>query len=59
MLEAEFPIMPKPRWIAPVILIFFQTQFLMMVFKCFNLPFSPPPTRDSGKERMGGRSRPV
>ena len=27
----------------------------MMVLKCFNLPFSPIPTRDSGKERLIGR----
>jgi hypothetical protein len=27
---------------------------LMMVFKHFNLPFSPPPTRGSGKERIQG-----
>jgi hypothetical protein len=24
----------------------------MMVLQCFNLPFSPPPTRGSGKERI-------
>ena len=32
---------------------FFQTLFLMMVLKCFNFLFSPPPTRSCGKERMG------
>jgi hypothetical protein len=32
---------------------FFQNLFLMMVLKFFNLPFSPPPTRSSGKEDMG------
>jgi hypothetical protein len=34
---------------------FFQTLFLMMVLKCFNLPSSPPPTRGSGKERIQGK----
>ena len=37
---------------------FFQTLFLMMVLKCFNLPCNPPPTRGSGKERIR-RSGPV
>jgi hypothetical protein len=27
----------------------------MMVFKSFNLPFSPPPIRNGGKERIQGR----
>jgi hypothetical protein len=27
----------------------------MMVLKYFNLPFSPPPTRGSGKERIWGK----
>jgi hypothetical protein len=27
----------------------------MMVLKCFNFPFSPPPTRGSGKERVQGK----
>jgi hypothetical protein len=31
---------------------FFQNLFLIMVFKCFNLPSSPPPTRGSGKEKL-------
>ena len=26
-----------------------------MVLKCFNLPFIPPPSRDSGKERIQGK----
>jgi hypothetical protein len=30
----------------------FQGLLLMMVLKGFNFPFSPPPTRGSGKERM-------
>jgi hypothetical protein len=25
----------------------------MMIIKHFNLPFSPPPTKGSGKERIG------
>ena len=29
-------------------------SWLMMVLKHFNLPFSPPPTRGSGKERVLG-----
>jgi hypothetical protein len=36
----------------PVTLIFFQTLFSMMILKHFNLPYSPPPTRGSGKERI-------
>jgi hypothetical protein len=35
-----------------VTLIFFQILFLTMVLKHFNLPWSPPPTRGSGKERI-------
>ena len=31
----------------------FVSLFLIMVLKFFNLPFSPPPTRSSGKEDMG------
>jgi hypothetical protein len=27
----------------------------MMVLKRFNLPFNPPPTRASGKERIWGK----
>ena len=27
----------------------------MMALKCFNLPFSPPPTRGSEKERIQGK----
>ena len=40
---------------------FFQTLFLMMVLKCFNLPDSLPSTKGSGKERIQGwgRSEPV
>jgi hypothetical protein len=34
---------------------FFQNPFLMMVLKCFNLPFSPPPSGVSGKERIRGK----
>jgi hypothetical protein len=34
---------------------FFQNLFLMMVLKCFHLPFSPPPTRGSGEERIWGK----
>jgi hypothetical protein len=40
---------------------FFQSLLLMVVFKCFNLPSSPPPIRGSGKESMqvGGENEPV
>jgi hypothetical protein len=31
----------------------FVSLFLIMVLKFFNLPFSPPPIRGSGKERSG------
>jgi hypothetical protein len=31
---------------------FFQNLFLMMVLKYFNLPFSLPPTKGSGEERI-------
>jgi len=34
---------------------FFQTLFIMLVLKYFNLPCSPPPTRGSGKERIRGK----
>jgi hypothetical protein len=34
---------------------FFQILFLMMVLKCFNLPYNPPPTRGNGKERLWGK----
>jgi len=33
---------------------FFKCLFLMISFKHFNLPFSPPSTRSSGKERIWG-----
>jgi hypothetical protein len=35
----------------------FLNLLLMMVLKCFNLPFSPPSTRGSGKERIGEAGR--
>jgi hypothetical protein len=35
----------------------FLNLFITMAFKHFNLPCSPPPTRDSGKERILGRGK--
>jgi hypothetical protein len=35
--------------------LIFQNLFLMMVLKCFILPFSPPPTKGSGKGRIQGK----
>ena len=43
-----------------ITLIFFNALFLTMVFRYFNLPCSPQPTRGSGKERIReGESGPV
>jgi hypothetical protein len=38
-----------------VTLTFFKHLFLRMVLRCFNLPYSPPPTRGGGKERIWGK----
>lgn len=37
--------------------LIFQNLLLIMVFKCFNLPSSPPPTRGSGEEKLIGQRR--
>jgi hypothetical protein len=39
---------------APHATLIFQALFLMMVLKCFNIPFSPLPMRGHGKERIWG-----
>ena len=41
----------KHCFIYPIPLIF-QSLLLVMVFKCFNLPFSSPPTRGIGKKSI-------
>jgi hypothetical protein len=38
-----------------IVTLIFQILFLTMVLKCFNLPWSPPPSRGSGKGRLWGK----
>ena len=41
----------------PSVGLYFSKPTLLSILKCFNLPSSPSPTRDSGKEMLIGQRK--